>query len=83
MIYLMELPGARTFSLECFLAYFQILKKYAIVRTKSVRPSVADSTPRGLTDLVPFRLNRYLMVPGSELRKEFFVGPVLDLGEAF
>jgi hypothetical protein len=35
-----------------FLAYFQILKKYAIVRTKSVRPSVrpsvADSTPQGI-----------------------------------
>jgi hypothetical protein len=27
-----------------FLAYFQILKKYAIVRTKSVRPSVRNAT---------------------------------------
>jgi hypothetical protein len=31
-----------------FLAYFQILKKYAIVRTMSVRLSVADSTPQGI-----------------------------------
>jgi hypothetical protein len=36
------------FSRVYFLAYFQILKKYAIVRTKSVRPSVADSTPQGI-----------------------------------
>jgi hypothetical protein len=73
-----------------FLAYFQILKKYAIVRTLSVRPSVRLSVRlssilllRGSTEFVLFGLNRWLMIQGPEPRKEFFLGPVLGLGEAF
>jgi hypothetical protein len=41
-----------------FLAYFQILKKYAIVRTLSVRLSVPLLLFRGLTDLARLWLNR-------------------------
>ncbi len=37
----------------------------------------------GLTDLVLVWLNRLLIIPGSIPRKEFFLGPVLGLGEAF
>ncbi len=38
----------KSFQHFMFLAYFQILKKYAIVRALSVRLSVDDSTPQGI-----------------------------------
>ncbi len=60
-----------------FLAYFQILNKYAIVRALSVRPSVPLLLFRGLIDLARLWRNRKLMTPGHETRKEFFFGPTV------
>jgi hypothetical protein len=62
-----------------FLAYFQILQKYAIVRALSVRLSVPLLLFRGLTNFARLWLNRKLITPGYEPREEIFFGPVLVL----
>jgi hypothetical protein len=59
-----------------FLAYFQILKKYAIVRTLSVRPSVRpsvdDSTPQGIDRYRSFSAQSIAYGPRTCTKKGIF-----------
>ncbi len=62
-----------------FLAYFQILKKYAIVRTLSVCPSVDATTFHGVDRLGRFMVRSITYDPRIRMTKGFFFWPVLGL----